>query len=213
MVAKKLGLKSGMSLAMIGPAGKASPSDVVIELPDGVRLVDRGRADRVLRFVVKAADLARAFSDAEARVAEGGAMWLAYPKGGQLGTDISRDQLAHGAPSKEWAPISLVAIDEVWSALRFRRDAALVAERNKRGTMKHNAAGAKAPPRPIDVPPLLAKALRGNAKAKAFWTSLAPSHRREYATWVAEAKRDETRDRRLAATMAALKAGQKTRMT
>ena len=212
MVAKKLGLKPGMSLAMVGPAGKATPADVVIELPDGVRLVDRGRADRVLRFVVKAADLARAFADAEARVAEGGTMWLAYPKGGKLGTDISRDQLAYGAPSKEWAPISLVAIDEIWSAIRFRRDAALVAERKQRGTMRPTRPASKAPPRPIVVPPALAKALKGDAKANAFWASLAPSHRREYATWVAEAKRDETRERRLVATMTALRTGKKTRV-
>jgi hypothetical protein len=31
---------------------------------------------------------------ASARVAEGGALWVAYPKAGQLGTDLNRDSLA-----------------------------------------------------------------------------------------------------------------------
>lgn len=49
-----------------------------------------------------------------------------------------------------------------------------------------------------DVPPALLAAIAKNREAAATWKGFAPSHKREYAEWVADAKRDETRDRRIA---------------
>ncbi len=48
----------------------------------------------------------------------------------------------------------------------------------------------------VVVPPELTDALARDAAAAAAWADLAPSHRREYAEHVAEAKRPETRERR-----------------
>jgi hypothetical protein len=56
----------------------------------------------------------------------------------------------------------------------------------------------KAKPRPpVVVPKDLVEALRGNARARETFESFSPSHRREYVEWITEAKRDETRKRRL----------------
>lgn len=49
----------------------------------------------------------------------------------------------------------------------------------------------------IKIPAALGQALRANKTAKDFFNSLPPSHRREYAEWVAEAKKPETRARRV----------------
>jgi hypothetical protein len=60
-------------------------------------------------------------------------------------------------------------------------------------------------PLPTDtVPPDLARALRANARAAAAFARLAPSHRREYVGFVIEAKRPETRARRVEKTVATL---------
>ena len=45
----------------------------------------------------------------------------------------------------------------------------------------------------VVIPPELAEALDADAAAKAAFEALAPSHRREFAEFVAEAKRPETR--------------------
>lgn len=64
--------------------------------------------------------------------------------------------------------------------------------------------GAKAPrpvkhPKPdLAVPEDLAAALGGNAAAKATFDNFPPSCRRDYIEWVVEAKRPETRARRVA---------------
>jgi hypothetical protein len=46
--------------------------------------------------------------------------WLAYPKAGQLGTDLNRDTLAASLIEGGARPVRQVALDDVWSALRFR---------------------------------------------------------------------------------------------
>ena len=47
------------------------------------------------------------------------------------------------------------------------------------------------------TPDDLAAALKKNKKAQASFESLSPSHRREYVEWITEAKREETRAKRL----------------
>lgn len=54
------------------------------------------------------------------------------------------------------------------------------------------------PKPPPEAPPDLAAALKKNAKARATFEAFAPSHKREYIEWITEAKREETRARRLA---------------
>lgn len=75
--------------------------------------------------------------------------------------------------------------------------------------MKLNEEGVKAPwlvkrskPKPPAVAPedLLA-ALAKNKKARATFDAFSPSNRREYIDWITEAKREETRHKRLAQTI------------
>jgi len=47
------------------------------------------------------------------------------------------------------------------------------------------------------MPPQLEKALRAHGAAWENFRNLAPSYRREYVTWVSEAKKEETRERRI----------------
>ena len=50
----------------------------------------------------------------------------------------------------------------------------------------------------VKVPAELATALSKNKKAQAAFEKFPPSHRREYADWITEAKREETRAKRVA---------------
>lgn len=83
-----------------------------------------------------------------------------------------------------------------------------------RKAMKLNEEGVKVPrkPRPraakpVTVPEDLASALRRSRKARDAFESFSPSHRREYIEWITEAKRAETRERRLATTIEWLEEG------
>jgi uncharacterized protein YdeI (YjbR/CyaY-like superfamily) len=69
--------------------------------------------------------------------------------------------------------------------------------------MKLNESGVKltrAPAKktPLKVPDDLSAALKKNKRALAVFEKFAPSHKREYIEWISEAKRDETRTKRIA---------------
>ena len=128
MLAKKLSLKNGTSVAVLD-----APPTIDLVLPPGIRPSERGPADVVLAYVTNRAALAKSMPRATKRMTKGGTLWVAYPKAGQLGTDLNRDSLARAVRETGLEPIGQIAIDEVWSALRFRRDAALTAERKARG--------------------------------------------------------------------------------
>jgi uncharacterized protein YdeI (YjbR/CyaY-like superfamily) len=57
---------------------------------------------------------------------------------------------------------------------------------------------AKAQKQPVEVPAELTIALKKNKAANAGYAALSPSCQREYVEWIAEAKRPETRERRIA---------------
>lgn len=65
----------------------------------------------------------------------------------------------------------------------------------------------KKPKPEAKTPADLATALKKNAKARKTWENFSPSHRREYVEWLLEAKRPETRERRLATTLEQLSEG------
>lgn len=62
-------------------------------------------------------------------------------------------------------------------------------------------------PREVEVPPALAEALAADPVATKAWDALAYSHRKEHARAVAEAKKDDTRDRRVAKVLETLRSG------
>lgn len=68
---------------------------------------------------------------------------------------------------------------------------------------RRRAASATTARRPLpDVPDDLRLALDANDAARATFDGFAPSHRREYLAWIGEAKRPETRARRVAQAVA-----------
>jgi len=62
-------------------------------------------------------------------------------------------------------------------------------------------------PRMLDVPPDLQHALNADPAAHAYFDRLSYTHQKEYVHWITEAKRDQTRQKRLQKTIDMLKQG------
>jgi hypothetical protein len=62
--------------------------------------------------------------------------------------------------------------------------------------------------RTVEVPDDLTAALAGDPQARAAFDALAYSHRKEFARWITEAKRENTRTERVARTLEMLHAGE-----
>jgi uncharacterized protein YdeI (YjbR/CyaY-like superfamily) len=79
--------------------------------------------------------------------------------------------------------------------------------------MELNEKGIKVPKKPamakgeVVVPKELTAALSKNKKAKLAFDNFSPSHRREYSEWIAEAKTETTRDKRIATAIEWLSEG------
>ncbi|MDQ6886434.1 MAG: YdeI/OmpD-associated family protein [Gemmatimonadota bacterium] len=67
---------------------------------------------------------------------------------------------------------------------------------NDDGVTPHARSKAKVK-KPVVVPKDLAAAMKKNRKALTAFEELSPSHKREYVEWITEAKREDTRKRRL----------------
>lgn len=61
----------------------------------------------------------------------------------------------------------------------------------------------------INVPADLKRALQADKTAQQNFEMLAPSHKRQYIYWITDAKRDETRQKRIRETVRMLKANKK----
>jgi uncharacterized protein YdeI (YjbR/CyaY-like superfamily) len=80
--------------------------------------------------------------------------------------------------------------------------------KNTRDTGAAKTPAKKAAAKTVAVPVELAKALQRDAKAKAVFDAFSPSHRREYVEWIADAKKPETKERRIAQALEMLANGQ-----
>lgn len=61
--------------------------------------------------------------------------------------------------------------------------------------------------RTVDVPAWLKKIIHADAKARAAWPELSFTHQKEYVREIVEAKREETRDKRVAQMLHNLRSG------
>ena len=118
-LASKLQLKPGRSLTLIGaPPGLAE--SLAAEMPD-VAIGEQAEPYAVLAFVTSKADAVDLAQQAFSRVAAGGFAWLAYPKmSSGVATDLNRDILWETLTPTGWRPVRQVALDDTWSATRFR---------------------------------------------------------------------------------------------
>jgi hypothetical protein len=121
-LARKLLVKPGHRVAVMNsPAGYA---DLLRPLPEGAELVDSPQeaVDGVQVFVRDSAELERAGPAAIKAMKPDGLLWVCYPKGGQkAGTDLHRDVLWDLMGKQSGlVGVSLVAVDDRWSAMRCR---------------------------------------------------------------------------------------------
>ena len=119
---KKLGIKADSVVALLGaPSGFQG---TLGRLPENVqlRLHARGRADLVLLFVKSRADLNRRLSTATRLMAEGGSVWIAWPKKASgVVTDLTQQGVRDKGLDSGLVDYKIAAIDETWSGLRFAR--------------------------------------------------------------------------------------------
>ena len=110
-------------------AVRNAPGGYIAKLESGLEGIEilagpDAAADAVLLFVNNLAEAQALAPGAVATVAPAkpeGILWIAYPKGGSgIKTDVNRDKLWPVVQESGWRPVRQIALDDVWSAMRFR---------------------------------------------------------------------------------------------
>ena len=112
---QKLQLKAGQSLKLVNsPAGYDS-----FLASEGIGTAES--SDAVLIFTNSLAEVEQIVPPAFKSVSADALVWVAYPKGSSgIKTDVNRDRLWDALKPTGWRPVRQIAMDNVWSALRFR---------------------------------------------------------------------------------------------
>ena len=120
-IVKKLGLKPAMRALVLGaPSGYL---DLLAPLPDGVVVSKTvsGTHDFVQFFATKKSEITTSAKKLLQSAAPGALVWVTYPKTTSgVDSDLSREKVWAAMEGTGWRPVSQIAIDDVWSALRFR---------------------------------------------------------------------------------------------
>jgi predicted SnoaL-like aldol condensation-catalyzing enzyme len=118
---KKLGLKPGMrALVIAAPSGYLKS---LVPLPEGVIISEAtgGAHEFVQFFATRKSDIEKSSTKLLRTAVPGALVWITYPKKTSgVESDLSREAVWAAMEGTGWRPVSQIAIDEVWSALRFR---------------------------------------------------------------------------------------------
>ncbi len=116
-IIEKLLIKDAASVWISSPLA----ADVIGSLPVTVhRVPDPAEAAAVLVVADGAAAVRSALARYRDAFARADVFWVAYPKGNRA--DINRDTLWPILAEHAMRPMGQIALNEVWSAMRFRAD-------------------------------------------------------------------------------------------
>jgi len=159
-------------------------------------------------------------------------LWVVLYKKNSGKPSVSYDEMVEEALCFGWIDGIVKAIDDakyairltprrsgsIWSEANKKRVAKMVAQKRmtdaglaKVEEAKQNGEWDRASVREdtTNIPLELKRALASEKIAQQNFAKLAPSHKRQFIYWITEAKRDETRARRISKTIEMLKQNQK----
>jgi hypothetical protein len=206
---QKLHIRSGDRVAVLNAPDSATGLTMEIPLDVSVSHELQGTFQQIHCFVSTRGELERLVPQAIPALESSGFFWIYFPKkSSKIQTDLSRDSGWDRMGEAGFRPVSLIALDDTWSALAFRRTSA-VPVRSPSRNHPHNRKYVDRKKRTVALPPDLKKEFARSRKAAESFQSLSYTHRREYVEWIRNAKRPETRILRIGKLLAQMKKGGK----
>ncbi len=177
-------------------------------------LLKSKRIDFALVFAINENQLNGILEDVLPALHDTSKLWIAYPKtSSKIVSNLNRDCSWEKVVSAGYQGVSQVAIDSVWSALRFKKEVQIktMIRASANGGSPAPVEGVDHKARTVKAPDDLEKLLqlKKNKKAADFFNKLSFTNKKEYVVWITSAKREETRLNRLQQTMEKLMEGKK----
>lgn len=163
-----------------------------------------GPVTQALLFVRTAAALQEAFEALVPRLAPDARVWIAHPKKSSgIATDLARDEGWEAVFAAGYHPVTQVAVDGDWAALRVRKRDAIKTFIRATPLEERVTEGVDYAARTVQLPADALAALGGLAEP---FGRMSFTHQREWAEALAGAKKPETRARRIGKLVEAMAA-------
>jgi hypothetical protein len=133
-VSKKMGIKEGGRAFLVNAPPEAVEA---IDLPDleiAARLT--GEFDYIHLFSKSQEDLKSHFSKLKTHLKPEGMLWVSWPKGRQLGTDLSLPTVIKLGYDQGLVESKTISINTTWSAIKFTHPKKNKVYQNSYGTLK-----------------------------------------------------------------------------
>lgn len=160
-----------------------------------VKAPGNAAASQVVFFAMNRKALDAKFNNIVEKLADDATVWIAYPKkSGSIQSDLIRNEGWETVFKSDLQGVSSVSINDDWTGMRFRKKdpkaqyirAVPMEERKTEGIDYVN--------RTVKIPKDALVAMEGLTE---FFYSMSFTHQREYVESIADAKKPETRQRRI----------------
>jgi hypothetical protein len=132
------------------------------------------------------------------RLAKDALLWIAYPKKtGKIKSDMTRDNGWETVFAAGYEPVTQIAVDDDWSALRFRKSEAIGPKLRDVPMEARQIEGVDFVNRTVTFPKDVLQALKPYKELYVLLQGMSFSHKKEYAEAIVSAKKSETRARRI----------------
>jgi hypothetical protein len=195
-VAAKLRIKPEQPLWVVNGPDIAGP--VLADFEYKTTVPKTQTMGQVVLFAGNKAELEHYFSRIADKLLPDALLWIAYPKkSGKIKSDITRDDSWEAVFGAGYEPVTQIAIDGDWSALRFRPAAAIKDKLRDVPMEERRTEGIDYVNRTTTLPKDVKQAMKPYKGLETFFDSLAFTHRKEHLIEVVSAKKPETRQRRI----------------
>ncbi len=209
---EKLQLKDEKTLLIQGlPSGVEKQFAKLNYAKNVTPLLKSKKVDFALVFALSQHQLNNVLKEVFPALREDTKLWVAYPKTtSKIVSDLNRDCSWEFLTSREYECVRQVALDHVWSAMRFKKTDLIPNRTRTFSEMKSNEINGIDFEKRLVVPPVeLNKFFTKHKQAHEFFDSLSFTNQKEYVSWIEGAKKEETRLRRVETAMEKLLAGKK----
>jgi len=174
-------------------------------------LLKSKKVDFALVFAISQTQLNNVLNEVFPALHDESKLWVAYPKTtSKIASDLNRDCSWECLTKKEYECVRQVALDHVWSAMRFKKLDQIPNRTRAFSEIKAPVIGGvdfekRLVKAPVDLDRLFTK----HTEAKEFFSSLSFTNQKEYISWIEGDKKEETRARRVETALEKLLAGKR----
>lgn len=211
-LAKKLRIKPAHRVLLVNAPDNYT--ELLTPLPREVQITDKseGTFDVVQLFVLNSEELERDLKWLQDHLRPDTILWITYPKKSSgIESDLEMMQSWNETSKYGLSGVAAAAINEIWTALRFRPSSQVKRSEVCNSEIENNALGQyiDVKNRIVTLPAELQSAMQDQGSSIAFFDSLSYTNKKEYVSWVMTTKQEKTKSDRIQKMVEKLLAGKK----